>query len=151
MINQDGTEVHQGFELTATGHVTRNLNVIVGGTIMDLKVTKTDTASLLGKKPTGVSDTLAKIYLDYSLPWVPGLSVSGGAYHNGTMYKDSANLQKISGSTIFDLGLHYATAIAEHKVRFDLNIANLTNRNYWATSYSLGIPRNVAFSVKVDL
>lgn len=148
VVNQDGVEVHQGIEFTATGHVTPNLNVIVGGTVMDLKVTRTSTAALLGKKPTGVSDTLAKIYLDYSLPWVPGLSVSGGAFHNGKMYKDSANLQKIAGSTIFDLGVHYATEIARHAIRFDLNIANLTNENYWATSYSLGIPRNVAFSVK---
>ena len=150
VMNQDGTEVHQGIELTVTGHVTPNLNVMLGGTVMDLKVTKTDTAALLGKKPTGVSDTLAKIYLDYSLPWVPGLSVSGGAFHNGTMYKDSANLQKIKGGTTFDLGMHYATEIASRPVRFDLNVANLTNRNYWATSYSLGIPRNIAFSVKVD-
>jgi iron complex outermembrane receptor protein len=64
------------------------------------------------------------------------------------MYKDSANLQKIDGSTIFDLGVHYQTEIASHPVRFDLNVANLTDENYWATSYSLGIPRNVAFSVK---
>jgi iron complex outermembrane receptor protein len=147
-VNQDGVEVHQGVELTVTGRVTPNLNVILGGTLMDLKVTKTDTPSLKGKKPTGVSDTLAKIYLDYALPWIPGLSVSGGAFHNGKMYKDSANLQKIDGSTIIDLGVHYQTAIANHPVRFDLNVANLTDENYWATSYSLGIPRNVAFSVK---
>jgi iron complex outermembrane receptor protein len=145
---QDGVEVHQGFEFTATGDVTPNLKVMVGGTVMDLKVTKTSTASLLGKKPTGVSGTLAKMYLEYSVPPLPGFSVSGGIYHAGKMFKDSANLQKLEGYTIMDIGLHYKTEIDTHPVRFDLNVANVTNESYWATSYSLGIPRNVAFSVK---
>lgn len=145
---QDGVEVHQGVELSATGNVTPNLKVMVGGTVMDLKVTKTSTASLLGKKPTGVSGTLAKMYLEYSVPAVPGFSVSGGVYHAGKMYKDSANLQIMDGYTIFDLGLHYKTEFDSHPVRFDLNVANITAENYWATSYSLGIPRNVAFAVK---
>ncbi|AXB78343.1 TonB-dependent receptor [Novosphingobium sp. P6W] len=145
---QDGVEVHQGFEFTATGDLTPNLKVMVGGTVMDLKVTKTSTAALLGKKPTGVSGTLAKMYLEYSLPPLPGFSVSGGIYHAGKMFKDAANLQKLDGYTIMDLGFHYKTEIDSHPVRFDLNVANVTGVDYWATSYSLGIPRNVAFSVK---
>jgi iron complex outermembrane receptor protein len=145
---QDGVEVHQGFELTATGNVTPNLKVMVGGTVMDLKVTKTSTASLLGKKPTGVSGTLAKMYLEYAVPPLPGFSVSGGIYHAGKMYKDSANLQVMDGYTIMDIGLHYKTEVDSHPVRLDLNVANITAENYWATSYSLGIPRNVAFSLK---
>ncbi|WP_206244305.1 TonB-dependent siderophore receptor [Novosphingobium terrae] len=147
-ISQDGIQVHQGLELTATGQLTKQLSAVLGGTFMDLKVTKADDPTLIGTRPTGVSDRLLKAYLDYSLPWVPGLSVTGGAYHAGTMYKDSANLQKIPGYTIFDLGLHFKTQVDKHPLRFDLNIANITGRDYWATSYSLGIPRNVAFSVK---
>ncbi|WP_068079452.1 TonB-dependent siderophore receptor [Novosphingobium rosa] len=147
-ITQDGVQVHQGLELTATGQLTKHLSTVLGGTFMDLKVTKAADPTLIGTRPTGVSDRLLKAYLDYSLPWVPGLSVTGGAYHAGTMYKDSANLQKIPGYTIFDLGLHFKTQVEKHPLRFDLNIANITGRDYWATSYSLGIPRNVAFSVK---
>lgn len=147
-LNQDGIQVHQGLELTATGQVTKQLSVVLGGTFMDLKVTKTDDPTLIGTRPTGVSDRLLKAYLDYSLPWVPGLSVTGGAYHAGTMFKDAQNLQKIPGYTIFDMGLHYKMQVDRHPLRFDLNIANITGKDYWATSYSLGIPRNGAFSVK---
>lgn len=145
---QDGTQVHQGVELTATGQVTRNLSVVLGGTFMDLQVTKAVDTTLIGKRPTGVSDRLLKIFVDYSIPALPGLSITGGAYHAGTMYKDSANLQRIDGYTIFDLGLHYKTRVNDHPLRFDLNVANITGLDYWATSYSLGTPRNVAFSVK---
>lgn len=147
-INQDGLQVHKGIELTATGHVTGNLSVLVGGSIMDLAVKKATNAALAGKRPTGVSDMLAKIYLDYAIPVVPGLSVSAGAYHSGKMYKDPANLQEIQGNTVFDLGLHYATRIDGHAVRFDLSATNLTDKNYWITTSQLGIPRNVAFSMK---
>jgi iron complex outermembrane receptor protein len=120
----------------------------VGGSIMDLAVKKATNAALAGKRPTGVSDMLAKIYLDYAIPVVPGLSVSAGAYHSGKMYKDAANLQEIQGNTVFDLGLHYATRIDGHAVRFDLSATNLTDKNYWITTSQLGIPRNVAFSMK---
>jgi iron complex outermembrane receptor protein len=116
---------------------------------MDLSIEKATSAALEGKKPTGVSDTLAKITVDYKLPVLKGLSISGGAYHTGSTFKDSANLQKIESYVVFDLGLHYATRIGTHTAKFDLNVANITNKNYWATTYSLGIPRNVAFSMKL--
>lgn len=150
-INQDGLEIHQGIELTATGQVTKNLTLIVGGTLMDLSTKKITNAAFQGKKPTGVASTLAKIYAQYMLPGVSGLSLSGGAFYSGSMYKDAANLQKIDGYVVFDIGLHYRTRIARHPVSFNLNVANLTDKSYWATSYSLGIPRNIAFSVRTEL
>lgn len=147
-INQDGLEIHQGLELTATGQLTPHLNLVIGGSLMDISVKKATNAALKGKEPTGVAEKLAKIYLDYKVPGLTGFSLSGGAFYSGSMYKDAANLQRIDGYVVFDLGAHYKTEFDGHPVRFDLNVANLTDKDYWATSYSLGIPRNVAFSVR---
>ncbi|MFT4077389.1 MAG: TonB-dependent siderophore receptor [Asticcacaulis sp.] len=149
-INQDGVEVHQGVEFTITGKVTQNLTLIAGGSVLDLNIEKATNAALEGKQPTGVAGNLAKLYAEYSFPQVPGLTVTGGAYYTGSMYKDSANLQKIDSSTIYDMGLRYRTEIAHHMTSFNLNVSNLTDVNYWATTYSLGIPRTVAFSIKTE-
>lgn len=148
VINQDGLEIHQGIELTASGKVTSNLTLILGGTWMDLSIEKATNAALKGKEPSGVANKLAKIFADYRIPGIDGLSISGGAFYSGDMYKDALNMQRIGGYLVFDLGAHYKTAIDGHPVKFDLNVANLANKSYWATSYSLGLPRNVAFSVR---
>lgn len=149
-VNQDGLQVHQGLELTLSGKLTDDLTVITGGTLMDLSVEKAADASIEGKKPSGASSVLAKIYAEYDIPLLNGLTATAGAYHTGSKYKDSANQQKIDAYTVFDAGLRYKTRIARFPASFNLNISNLTNKDYWATTYSLGIPRTLAFSVKTE-
>lgn len=149
-VSQDGLQIHQGLELVATGKITDNLTVMAGGTLMDLKIDKATDKKLEGKKPTGVSSLLAKLYAEYNIPMLQGLTLTGGAYHSGSMYKDSANLQKIDSYTIYDAGVRYKTKIDKYPTTFNLNVANLTDKDYWATTYSLGIPRNIAFSMKME-
>ncbi|MCR1816193.1 TonB-dependent siderophore receptor [Aliarcobacter butzleri] len=149
-VSQDGLQIHQGLELTTTGKITDDLTLITGGTIMDIEVDKATDKTLEGKKPTGVSSVLAKIYAEYNIPQISGLTLTGGAYHSGSMYKDSANLQKIDSHTIYDAGLRYKTKLDKYPTTFNLNVANLTDEDYWATTFSLGIPRTLAFSMKVE-
>ncbi|OUY07711.1 TonB-dependent siderophore receptor [Acinetobacter populi] len=149
-VSQDGLQVHQGLELSLTGKITDALTLIMGGTLMDLNVEKATDENLEGKVPAGVSKVLAKIYAEYQVPELEGLSLTAGAYHSGSKYKDSENLQEIAGYTIFDLGARYKTEIHAIPTTFNFNISNLTNKDYWATTYSLGIPRTVAFSVKTQ-
>ncbi|WP_171257521.1 TonB-dependent siderophore receptor [Acinetobacter qingfengensis] len=149
-VKQDGRQTHQGLELTLTGKLTDHFTVMTGGTWMDASVDKATNKAFEGKKPTGVSEILAKIYAEYQIPQIEGLSITGGVYHSGKMYKDSANLQKISGYTIFDIGARYKTVIRTIPTTFNFNISNLTNKDYWATTYSLGIPRTIAFSIKTQ-
>jgi iron complex outermembrane receptor protein len=148
--SQDGEQIHQGLELTLTGKITDNLTVITGGSVMDASVEKAENSALEGKQPTGVSDILAKIYSEYKIPQIEGLMLTGGAYYTGSKYKDSANLMKISGYTIYDLGARYQTKIRSIPISFNFNIANLTDKSYWSTIYSLGIPRTFSFSVKTS-
>ncbi|WP_293985720.1 TonB-dependent siderophore receptor [Sphingobium sp.] len=149
-ITQDGLQIHQGLELTLSGKVTDRLTLIAGGTLMDAKVRKADNPALEGKKPTDVSNRLAKIFAQYEIPGISGLSLSGGAFYAGPTYKDAANLQKIDGYLVFDLGAHLKTTIVDHPVSFNLNVANLTNKSYWASMYVIGLPRNIAFSVRTS-
>ncbi|RBQ31608.1 TonB-dependent siderophore receptor [Arcobacter sp. FW59] len=149
-INQDGLQIHQGLELVATGKITDDLTVMAGGTLMDVEVDKATNKAIEGKKPTGVSSILAKLYAEYNIPFVSGLTLTGGAYHSGSKYQDSLNKNKIDGYTIYDAGLRYKTKIDKFPTTFNLNVANLTNEDYWATTWQLGIPRTVAFSMKME-
>lgn len=147
-VNQDGLQVHQGLELTLAGQLTERLSLSAGGTVMDLGIEKATNPDLKGKKPIGSSPVLAKLALQYAVPGVEGLSVSGGAYYSGKKYKDSANLQPIDGYTLFDLGLSYRTRFAGRPTSFNVFVSNLTNKDYWSSYWQLGLPRTVAFSVR---
>lgn len=150
-INQDGLQVHQGVEVTLAGRLTDRLSISAGGTLMDLGIEKATNPALEGKKPIGSSPVLAKVSLQYAIPGIEGLMLSGGAYYSGSKYKDSANLQKIDGYTIFDAGVSYRTRIGGRSTAFNLYVSNLTNENYWSSYWQLGLPRSIAFSVKSEL
>ncbi|WP_258237628.1 TonB-dependent siderophore receptor, partial [Arcobacter sp. CECT 9188] len=133
-ISRDGKQIHQGLELLATGKITDNLTIMAGGTVMDVEVTKATDKAREGKEPTGVSSVLAKLYAEYNIPFVKGLTVTGGAYHFGSKYQDALNKNKIDGYTIYDAGLRYKTKIDKYPTTFNFNVANLTGKDYWATT-----------------
>ncbi|WP_368794747.1 TonB-dependent receptor, partial [Enterococcus sp. HPCN18] len=81
---QDGRQVHKGLEFTATGRLARQLSVVGGVTLLDAQVTRNpQTPALVGKTPANVAERLAKVYLEYDLDAVPGLTLTGGVFYTG--------------------------------------------------------------------
>ncbi|RBQ26112.1 TonB-dependent receptor [Arcobacter sp. CECT 9188] len=147
-LTQDGLVIHQGLELTVTGKVTDNLTIVGGGTIMDLEIDKA--LSNEGKKPTNTASKMAKLYAEYDLPFLQGLTLTGGAYYTGKSYRDGANTDIIPSYTIYDAGLRYKTKIDKFPTTFIVNATNLTNKKYWRSPTAFGEPTNLAFSMKME-
>ncbi|WP_338081389.1 TonB-dependent siderophore receptor [Aliarcobacter lanthieri] len=152
IYSQDGEQVHQGLELTATGKITDNLTVVAGGTLMDIEVTKSGSPdkSTEGKKPQGTASKMAKLYAEYNIPFIQGLSISCGAYYTGKVYNNALNTEALSSYTVCDAGLRYKTKLDKFPTTFLLNVANLTDKNYWANTRFLGDPRTISFSMKME-
>ncbi|QKF73238.1 TonB-dependent siderophore receptor [Aliarcobacter faecis] len=149
-LTQDGKQIHQGIELTATGKVTDNLTIFGGGTLMDIKVEKADNPAIEGKKPTNAATKMAKLYAEYNIPMIKGLTVTGGAYYTGEKYGNRLNTDKIASYTLYDAGLRYKTKLDKYPTTFLINVSNLTGKDYWANNNFLGDPRSVAFSMKME-
>ena len=149
-LTQDGEAIHQGFELTMTGKVTDDLTLFGGGTLMDLSVEKASDKSLEGKKPTNAATKMAKLYAEYDIPQISGLTLTGGAYYTGRKYADEANTDILPSYTLYDTGLRYKTKIDEYPTTFNLNLQNLTDEVYWASNFELGNPRTLALSMKME-
>lgn len=151
---QDGRQVHQGIELTLTGKVTNNLTLMGGGTLIDPKVKKSNNPALEGKKSVNVAPVSAKIYAEYVIPSLEGLVLTGGVYYTGERYADAANTAKAADYTLFDVGGRYTTRLLNNLLILRLNVANLTNKNYWIaesiTGATLGIPRTFSFSASMS-
>ncbi|MFY9071846.1 TonB-dependent siderophore receptor [Aliarcobacter butzleri] len=145
---QDGLVIHEGIELTATGKLTDNLTIVGGGTYLDLEIDKAK--ENVGKKPTITASKMAKLYTEYDIPMIKGLTLTGGAYYTGESYRDAQNTDIIPSYTIYDGGLRYKTKLDKYPTTFIMNITNLTDKEYWRSTTSFGEPRNLAFSMKME-
>lgn len=150
---QDGLQVHQGIELTATGNLTDNLNLIGGFTWLDPEVKEQkQTPALEGKAPADVAEKIAKARLEYTVPAVPNLSLSAAVNYNGSSYGDPLNIDRVPGYTLFDIGARYDMNIADSLVTLRADLHNLTNEHYWNgfNGTRIGDPRTLMVSATVE-
>ena len=117
---------------------------------MDIGVEKSNNPALEGKKPTNAASRMGKIYAEYALPWIPGLSLTGGIYYTGEKYANVANTDKIPSYTLYDIGARYSTRLYDKSLIVRLNVINLTGKDYWQNANYLGIPRTIAFSASMN-
>lgn len=148
---QDGRQVHRGVEFTITGKVSEKLTLFGGTTLLDAKVKKNrQTPGIEGKTAPGAAEQLIKLYAEYDIAAIPGLTLNGGVSHTGKVYVDGLNTDELPAYTLVDVGVRYAADIADHPVTLRLNINNLTDKIYWANSSYVGDPRTVSVSINTE-
>jgi iron complex outermembrane receptor protein len=126
---------------------------------MDAHVVKAADRAIEGKTPANVAEKQARAYLEYEVPAMPGLSVSGGVSYCGIRWVDAVNSEYIPAVRLYDAGVRYRHAVSTHSlIIVCLNIANLLNTTCWAAykpsgtvGLCLGAPRLITLSVKYEL
>ncbi|WP_321818134.1 MULTISPECIES: TonB-dependent siderophore receptor [unclassified Paraburkholderia] len=151
----DSEQRNQGLELTFAGEPLKGVRLLGGVTYIDAELTKTNSASTVGNRPVGVPRWMANLGTEWDLPWVHGLTLTGGINFTGQEYFDQANKQSVPSWTTVDIGARYTTPIYGKSTTFRAGLLNVFNRNYWSgvASYgtiSLGAPRTVFASASVD-
>jgi iron complex outermembrane recepter protein len=152
VYSQDGQAVNQGVEVNMTGKVSNDVTIVGGFTFLNAKVEKA--AANQGKTPQGVAEAMGRLYVEYALPFIPGLTVTGGMSYTGSSWMDAANTLSVPAVVVADAGLRYERKICGRKTTTRLNIANLTGEDYWTTRNNavyLGSPQTVTASVTVAL
>ena len=150
---QDGLQIHEGIELTATGNLTENLNLIGGFTWLNPTVEEQNqTPALEGKAPIDVAEQIVKARLEYHIPAVPNLSVSAAANYNGSSYGDGMNADKVPGYTLFDLGARYQVNLENQVLTLRADLHNMTNERYWNgfNGTRIGDPRTLMLSATIE-
>ncbi|WP_346778000.1 TonB-dependent siderophore receptor [Paraburkholderia sp. Ac-20347] len=151
----DSEQRNQGLELTFAGEPVKGVRLLGGVTWLDAELTKTNSAATLGNRPVGVPRWLANAGAEWDLPWVHGLTLTGGVNFTGQEYFDQANKQSVPSWTTVDLGARYSASIFGKATTLRAGLLNAFNRRYWSgvASYgtiSLGAPRTVFASATVD-
>ncbi len=149
---QDGREVHRGVEFTVTGRATADLTLLGGVTLLNPKIKKNASdPELEGKVPMNVARYMAKLYAEYSLPYIRGLTMTGGVYYTSQQQIDELNTASLPSYTTADLGLRYTRLVADQKLTLRMNVTNLTDSSYWLSTTALAPPRTIVFSADVEL
>lgn len=151
---QDGRQIHQGVEITATGKISDNVSILGGYTWIDASVEEQkQSPELEGKRPSDVAEHLFKLRGEYAIPQVQDLSVSAGMIYNGSSYGDTLNTDKVPGYALFDLGARYKMTVAEKPLTLRMDLHNVFNKHYWNgfNGSRIGEPRTLLLSASLKL
>lgn len=151
----DAEQRNRGLELSTSGRVAPGVSLTGGVTLLQGVLSQTNSSATLGKKAIGVPSVQANLAVEWDLPWVPGLALSGAITHTGRQYVDRANTLGIPAWTTADLGARYRTQIGGKATTFRASLRNVADRAYWAGvsqygSLVQGAPRSFVVSATVD-
>lgn len=132
-------EIHsRGLEFEMRGNITSNLEVIAALTLLDTEVSKSTTATTVGKKPQGVPGYFASIWANYAFDTgvLKGASVGAGVRMVGSSYADDANTIKADGYSLVDAALRYDFEAINDDLKglqATLNVTNLFDEDYYSS------------------
>ena len=145
-----GDQRHQGVEFTLNGEVAPGLRLISG-------LAYTDAELGTGMSVPGVPEFTANADVEWDLPFVPGITLTGRALHTGEQFVDASNTLEIESWTVFDLGARYVFVAGDMPVTLRVAVENVGNEAYWASAFDSfsnallqGRPRTVRASISAD-
>ncbi len=150
---------HRGLELSAVGQLDSQLSVQASYMLLDAQYTAVLDPALAGMVVTNVPKNKASLFVDYKVASVAGLSVNGllSAESGKAVTADGAVM--LPASWQLDAGVRYRNQLWGKSTVWNLNVENLTDRNYWReapTQYWGGIylfpstPRTIRAKVTVE-
>nr|WP_209023026.1 TonB-dependent siderophore receptor [Sphingomonas kaistensis] len=152
-----GDQRNQGIELTVDGELAPGLRLIAGGSWIDAELRNTPGGTQDGNDAPGVPSLLANANVEWDVPALSGLTLTGRVVATGRQPVDAANTLEIGGWTRFDLGARYVALVADRPLTLRAGVDNVANKRYWASAFETfgasllqGQPRTVRVSASMD-
>lgn len=122
----DGKQRVDGIELGLTGNLTRNWSVLAGYTLLDGKVTESNTPTEIGKRLANTPRNAFSLWTTYQFPF--RLGIGGGARFVDLRYNNTTNTRFVESYWLLDATASYQI---NKFVDFRLNLNNLTDKYYF--------------------
>ncbi len=153
-----GQQRNRGIELSVDGELTKGLRVIAGGSVIDAKLRRTQGGINQGNKVSGVPEYLINANVEWDLPFVPGLTLTGRVVHTGKQAANDPNTLELPSWTRVDLGARYVTLVGDKPLTLRFGVDNVANKRYWASAFDAfrpdllqGAPRTFKLSASIDM
>jgi iron complex outermembrane recepter protein len=157
-FDPSGLQRNRGIELSFEAEPVEGLRIIAGGSVIDAKLRRQANGLNEGNKAIGVPDYLINANVEWDLPFVPALTLTGRVVHTGEQAANAANTLELPSWTRFDLGARYVAVVAGNPLTLRFGVDNVANRRYWASAFDTfrpdllqGAPRTFKLSASIDL
>lgn len=152
-----GEQRNRGVEFSVDGEPVDGVRIIAGASINDAELRGTPGGENDGNGAVGIPDYLVNANVEWDLPFVRGATLTGRLVQTGAQPVNAANTLTIPDWTRFDLGARYVALIGDVPLTLRVNVDNVANRRYWASSFDSfgaallqGGPRTLKLSTSVD-
>lgn len=147
---QDAEAVYEGVEFSLVGELTRNLSIAASAMSLDAKQ-ESGNATVVGKRIENVSKFSGSLFLEYRVPMIEGLRISGGVFHVGRRAVNALNQAFVPGYETFDIGASYSFDLLGNQTTVRVYGENITGKRYWASSGSSLLAQGLPMTVKIGL
>lgn len=145
-----GEQRNRGLELAAHGVVRPGLRIMASASLIEAELQGTANPAIEGNQAGGVPEQLYRLGLDWELPWLPHMTVTGRINYTSDMYANVINTLTLPGATTLAVGARYRAQIAAKRVIFRFNVSNLTDENYWLSSNGMFVTNAAGRTFKVS-
>lgn len=152
-----GIQRNRGVEFTIAGELSQGLRLIAGGSVIDAKLRRTQNGVNEGNQAVGVPEYLFNANLEWDVPFIPALTLTGRVVHTGDQAANIGNTLFLEDWTRVDLGLRYVAVVADRPLTFRATLDNVADADYWASAFDsfrpdlqLGAPRTFKASLTYD-
>jgi len=121
----EGKQRVDGFELGATGKITKKWDVIASYTYLDSEIVESNTPTEIGNRLANVPVHSGSLWTTYKLP--AGIEVGGGVRYVGARFTNVANARRVDDYVVADATLGYAFA---RDFMLRLNAFNLFDKRF---------------------
>ncbi|SNT83684.1 TonB-dependent receptor [Stenotrophomonas sp. CC120222-04] len=149
-----GEQRNRGVEWGFFGSPLDGVRLLGGVAYVEPKLTRTAGGVNEGRIATAVAQRQAKLGVEWDVPTLQGLTLTGNATAMSKQYISADNSLSVPGRTLFDVGARYSTTVAGRPLALRASVNNVTNKAYWGmpllSSLALGAPRTVLVSATMD-
>ncbi|VEF38824.1 ferrichrome-iron receptor [Stenotrophomonas maltophilia] len=149
-----GEQRNRGVEWGFFGAPMDGVRLLGGAAYVQPKLTRTAGGVNEGRIATAVAQRQAKLGVEWDVPTLQGLTLTGNASAMSRQYISADNSLSVPGRTLFDVGARYSTTVAGRSLALRASVNNVTNKSYWGmpllSSLALGAPRTVLVSATMD-
>ena len=150
-----GTVRHRGVELSLAGQPAPRVNVVIGTVFLDAELSgEAVEQGLVGRRPVNAIGRVSSAALEYSVPWVEGLSVD--LYYESTSDR-TANRQNslvVPARYIVSPGVRYRFRVGDKPATFRAQVASANNvygYNVIGEGVYYNVPRRFSMSLVADI
>ncbi|MBL8645284.1 MAG: TonB-dependent receptor [Rhodospirillaceae bacterium] len=150
-----GEVQHRGLEFSLTGEVFPNFTVVLGGVLMNPRVTGEPVErGEIGRNPVGQTGRTIRASFDYKVPWVEGLSIDGLAQNIATRTASVDNRVETPGRAVLDIGARYRFEVGGNATTVRMRWYNIFNKFGYRVlgdhTFQFNQARNVSIYLATD-